>query len=120
MRSACLLTVLVTVGLTRTAQAQVYVIPHVRSDGAYVSGHYRTAPDLSVWNNWGTYGNVNPYTGARGTYRPYAPGATYTYRPYVYRSYGIGYYPGILSRPGGLYRSYRVNRLYGLYGLYGY
>lgn len=115
MRSAFLLTALLTVGLTTTAKAQVYVSPYVTSYGIYVPGHFHTAPDLSVWNNWSTYGNVNPYTGACGTSPPYSNPYTYrTYRPYSYRSYGIGFYPGLLYHPEGLHRSYRSNLSYRL------
>jgi len=49
--------------LAGTAQAQVYVRPHVRSDGTYVPGHYRSKPDGNPYNNYGYPGNVNPYTG---------------------------------------------------------
>jgi hypothetical protein len=53
------------------AGGSVYVRPHVRSNGTYVSGHYRSAPGGNVLNNWSTPGNVNPYTGERGTVDPY-------------------------------------------------
>jgi len=39
--------------------------------GTYVMPHYRTAPDHSRLNNWSSRGNVNPYTGKRGTTDPY-------------------------------------------------
>lgn len=48
-----------------------YVRPHVRSDGTYVEGHYRSNPDSSRLNNYGTQGNYNPYTGQTGTQSPY-------------------------------------------------
>lgn len=53
------------------AWSQVYVAPHVRSDGVLVPGHWRSAPDHSIQNNYGTQGNINPYTGERGTVNPY-------------------------------------------------
>lgn len=56
-------------GLLRTAMADVYVRGYYRSNGAYVAPHYRSDPDGNAWNNWSTYGNVNPYTGKRGTRR---------------------------------------------------
>jgi opacity protein-like surface antigen len=49
----------------------VYVKPHIRKDGTYVDGHYRTAPDNSKFDNYSTRGNVNPYTGQDGTVDPY-------------------------------------------------
>jgi len=50
--------------------AQTYVNPHVRKDGTYVDGHYRSRPNNTVDDNWSTRGNQNPYTGERGTQRP--------------------------------------------------
>jgi hypothetical protein len=52
----------------------VRVRPHVRRDGTYVPGHWRSAPDGNRDNNWSTQGNVNPYTGERGTRRPESEG----------------------------------------------
>ena len=33
-------------------------------------GHYHSGPDSSVYNNWSTSPNVNPYTGQTGTRNP--------------------------------------------------
>src|SRR3546814_17762696 len=56
------------------ASAQsVYVKPHVRSDGTFVQGHNRTAPNETIRDNYSTSPNYNPYTGKRGTVDPYAP-----------------------------------------------
>lgn len=49
-----------------------YVRPYVRSDGTYVQPHFRTTPDSSLFNNWSTRGNINPYTGRLGTVDPFA------------------------------------------------
>lgn len=49
----------------------VYVNPYVRSDGTYVQGHNRTAPDSNPYNNYSTQGNINPYTGQKGYVNPY-------------------------------------------------
>lgn len=46
-----------------------YVSGYFRGDGKYVSGHYRTCPDSSSFNNYSSQGNFNPYTGERGTRR---------------------------------------------------
>lgn len=59
------------------ALAQVHVDGYIRKDGTYVPPHYRSTPDSSRSNNWGSQGNVNPYTGQPGTVNPYAP-PTYT------------------------------------------
>ena len=51
-----------------TANA-TYVRGHYRSDGTYVQPHYRSNPDGNPNNNYSHKGNVNPYTGKRGTQR---------------------------------------------------
>jgi len=50
-----------------------YVRGYVRQNGTYVQPHFQTAPDNSMYNNYSTQGNVNPYTGQAGTVNPYAP-----------------------------------------------
>ena len=40
---------------------------HVTKKGAYVQPHQRTTPDKSKANNYSSKGNVNPYTGKKGT-----------------------------------------------------
>jgi len=52
-----------------SSPGSVYVQPHIRDNGSYVQGHYRTRPDSTRSNNWSSKGNVNPYTGKRGTLR---------------------------------------------------
>lgn len=48
----------------------VYVSWHTRSNGTYVEGYYRTAPNSTINDNFSTYPNVNPYTGSQGTISP--------------------------------------------------
>lgn len=43
-----------------------YVQPHFNSNGSYTDGHYRTNPDSSRSNNYGSYGNYNSHTGGYG------------------------------------------------------
>lgn len=58
--------------LPATAIAQtVYVRPHVRSDGTYVPGHHRTAPNSTKTDNWSSKPNTNPYNGRQGSIDPY-------------------------------------------------
>lgn len=59
----------------------VYVNGYTKSNGTYVQGHYRTAPNSTINDNFSTYPNVNPYTGKQGTITP-----TYNYAPDNYRS----------------------------------
>jgi len=56
--------------ISQNAFADVYVNGYTRSDGSSVGGHYRSSPNSSIYDNWSTYGNVNPYTGQKG-YRYY-------------------------------------------------
>jgi hypothetical protein len=49
-----------------------YVKPHIRKDGTYVEGHYRSSPNKSKLDNYSTQENVNPYTGQKGYVDPYA------------------------------------------------
>lgn len=45
----------------------VYVNGYTRSDGTYIGGYYRTAPNSTTADNYSTIGNQNPYTGKWGT-----------------------------------------------------
>jgi hypothetical protein len=40
---------------------------YVNSNGTYVAPHMQTNPNGTQLDNYGTRGNVNPYTGAVGT-----------------------------------------------------
>nr|DAY31843.1 MAG TPA: hypothetical protein [Caudoviricetes sp.] len=41
-----------------------------KRNGAYVKSYHRTSKDRTQRNNWSSKGNVNPYTGKKGTKRP--------------------------------------------------
>lgn len=61
------------------AVAQTYVRPHVTKNGTYVEGHYRSSPNGTQMDNYGTKGNTNPFTGQPGTVTPgYNSAPTYT------------------------------------------
>ncbi len=63
--------------LSQSAMAQVYVDGYLRSDGAYVAPHWRSAPDSTPSNNWSVSPNVNPFTGSPGALAPaFGPPAT--------------------------------------------
>ena len=84
------------------AYADIYVPGYTKADGTYVQGYYKTAPNKTTLDNYSTQGNVNPYTGKKGTVDSYAlPSNTYTpppvqpvqqvkpyepYKPYEYKS----------------------------------
>lgn len=62
---------LMLVASATSVLAATWVRPHVRSDGTYVQGHYRSDPNGSRSDNYSSRGNINPYTGARGYNDPY-------------------------------------------------
>lgn len=66
-----------------TMAKDVYVKPHVRKDGTYVEGHYRSSPNSSRYDNYSTQGNYNPHTGQQGTVNPYQTTPSYpsTFEP---------------------------------------
>jgi len=67
-RLITIMAVLIIVCLANlTANADVYVRGYLHSNGTYVQPHWRSNPDGNFSNNWSTYPNVNPYTGAIGT-----------------------------------------------------
>lgn len=47
------------------ADAYVRVRGYFRG-GTYVQPHYRSDPDSFKWNNYSTWGNINPFDGRRG------------------------------------------------------
>ena len=61
-----------------SADAAVYVRGYYRSNGTYVQPHYRSNPDGNFYNNWSTYPNINPYTGAVGTKRTPSYSSSYS------------------------------------------
>jgi hypothetical protein len=49
-------------------RSSVHVRGYTRKmTGAYVVPHYRSHPDRTKINNWSTKGNINPFTGKKGT-----------------------------------------------------
>ncbi len=67
----CLGLCLATIGVADVSSAFARPSAHVggytNRRSTYVAPHYRTTPDRSKINNWSSRGNVNPYTGKRGT-----------------------------------------------------
>jgi len=59
-----------TIFWIKVAEAYVRVKPYFRQDGTYIQPHYRSDPDSSRWNNWSTWGNINPFNGKKG-YKKY-------------------------------------------------
>lgn len=44
---------------------------YTTKSGTYVAPHRATMPDSRRTNNWSAKGNVNPYTGVKGTKDPF-------------------------------------------------
>ena len=76
-------------------QSTVYVGGHYKSNGTYVQPYYRTSPNNTVYDNWSTYPNVNPYTGQTGTKNynnSYNNNSSYDSKNYNNTYYNNSYY----------------------------
>lgn len=62
--TALLFATLVTIPAFAHAE---YVHGYTRSNGTYVQGYERSAPNGTVTDNYSYNGNTNPYTGSVGT-----------------------------------------------------
>jgi hypothetical protein len=56
---------------TGSNQSNHYVQGYIRNNGTYVAPHYQTNPNGTQFDNYGTRGNLNPYTGQYGTRTPH-------------------------------------------------
>lgn len=69
-----LLTLILTCACVATVAAQTTYVPgYTKADGTYVQGHYKSSPNDTKLDNFGTKANTNPYTGKTGTVDPYKP-----------------------------------------------
>lgn len=58
--------------LTPTSvEAASRVKGYTKKNGTYVAPHYKTPPNKSKFDNFSTKGNINPYTGKKGTVNPF-------------------------------------------------
>ncbi len=60
-----------------TSTSDVWVDGYYRSDGTYVTGHYRSAPNGNLSDNFSSPGKTNPYTSKTATGNSTAYGTTY-------------------------------------------
>lgn len=58
-------------GIFNYADAAVRSRGYFRSNGTYVQPYYRTSPNSSLFDNYSTKGNYNPYSGRKGYVNPY-------------------------------------------------
>ena len=86
--------VFLSILLSTTALADSFVNGYYKRNGIYVQPHFRSSPDISTFNNYNSWGNINPYTGRWGTsnpvtqeiyksYRRYRPSTIYSILPYL-------------------------------------
>jgi hypothetical protein len=52
------------------ASADEYVNGYTRRDGTYVQPYEKTSPNNSMYDNYSTKGNTNPYNGEKGYVNP--------------------------------------------------
>lgn len=62
-----LVSVLLLVATPAFAVGSHSVRTYVTRRGTLVGSHRQTNPNRTKWDNWSTKGNVNPYTGKKGT-----------------------------------------------------
>lgn len=84
------------VAMPFSAEAQVSVKGYYKSNGTYVQSHMRSSPNRTTSDNWSTTGNINPYTGQKGTTNP----------PPRYLPMPVPYVPIIQAPPLQNYPSY--------------
>jgi hypothetical protein len=73
-----LIAITLLMGVAGTALADQYVQGHTRSDGTYVQGYTRSNANTVKYDNYGSQGNTNPYTGEKGTQRSeFSPAPAY-------------------------------------------
>lgn len=55
-----------------TNSSVVRVRSYYKTNGSFVNSYYRTSPDSSLFNNFSTKGNINPFTGMSGNRSPWS------------------------------------------------
>ena len=76
--------ILIAAIVSLPAIADTYVRGYVRPDGTYVQPHYQSSPNQTKTDNYSSQGNINPYTGQRGTVDPYRNDPPKLYNPPAY------------------------------------
>lgn len=44
---------------------------YTKKNGTYVAPHYKSTPNKSKFDNYSAKGNINPYTGKKGSVNPF-------------------------------------------------
>ena len=85
---------LIVLLISSSVLADSFVNGYFKRNGIYVQPHFRSSPDISTFNNYNSWGNINPYTGKWGisnpvtqeiykSYRKYRPSTIYSITPYL-------------------------------------
>lgn len=56
---------------TSSVEAAQKVKGYIKKNGTYVAPHFKTSPNKSKFDNFSTKGNINPFTGKKGTANPF-------------------------------------------------
>jgi len=88
------LSILMVLLMVGYSYAQTMVRGYFRKDGTYVQPYYRTSPNYTVRDNYSYKGNVNPFTGKKGSsyYRDDLTSGYYGTSSWGSNSYDRSYY----------------------------
>ena len=98
-------------GLMAHAQNVIFVSGHIKSNGTFVQGHYRTVSNHTVMDNFSTCTNINPYTGQMGQKHP----EVITFQPVSNQGSSVNYPTNNLFRTNELFRTndvFKTNNLF--------
>lgn len=54
-----------------SVEAATRVKGYIKKNGTYVAPHYKSPPNKSKFDNYSTKGNINPFSGKKGTVDPF-------------------------------------------------
>ena len=95
--------ILVTLLTSTSVFADVFVNGYFKRSGIYVQPHFRSSPDISTFNNYNSWGNINPYTGKWGTSNPVTQEIYKNYRNFRTPTiYSVMPYTPIIPYVGGI------------------
>ena len=95
--------ILVALLTSSSVFADVFVNGYFKRNGIYVQPHFRSSPDISTFNNYSSWGNINPYTGKWGTSNPVTQEIYKTYRNFRAPTiYSVMPYTPIIPFVGGI------------------
>ena len=89
--------------VTTSVLADSFVNGYFKRNGIYVQPHFRSSPDISTFNNYSSWGNINPYTGKWGASNPVTQEIYKTYRNFRAPTiYSVMPYTPIIPLVGGI------------------